>query len=169
MRGIDEGSRAVERVLNQILTEMDGLEELHGVIVIGATNRPDILDPALLRPGRFDRLVYVRPPDKKSRISIFKIHTKNMPLAEDIDLEELAEMTEGYVGADIEAICREAVMLALRENINAEKVEMRHFINALKKIKPSITETMLSFYESFEEKMRTEKMKVKARTFVGYG
>ncbi|MCC6027563.1 MAG: CDC48 family AAA ATPase, partial [Archaeoglobus sp.] len=136
MRGIDEGSRAVERVLNQLLIEMDGLEELHGVIVIGATNRPDILDPALLRPGRFDRLVYVRPPDKKSRLAIFKIHTRNMPLAEDVDLNELAEMTEGYVGADIEAICREAVMLALRENPNAEKIEMRHFYEAIKKIKP---------------------------------
>ncbi len=171
MRGIDEGSRAVERVLNQLLTEMDGLEELQGVIVIGATNRPDILDPALLRPGRFDRLVYVRPPDKKSRFAIFKIHTRNMPLAEDVDLEELAEMTEGYVGADIEAICREAVMLALRENINAEKVEMRHFLEALKKIKPSVNEAMLSFYERFEEKMKLEKVKTaaSAKTLLGYG
>ena len=170
MRGFDEGSRAVERVLNQLLTEMDGLEELQGVIVIGATNRPDILDPALLRPGRFDRLVYVRPPDKKSRLAIFKIHTRDMPLADDVDLEELAEMTEGYVGADIEAICREAVMLALRENINAEKVEMRHFLEALKKIKPSVNEAMLSFYERFEEKMKLEKIKTPtAKTLVGYG
>ncbi len=170
MRGFDEGNRAVERVLNQLLTEMDGLEELQGVIVIGATNRPDILDPALLRPGRFDRLVYVRPPDKKSRLAIFKIHTRDMPLADDVDLEELAEMTEGYVGADIEAICREAVMLALRENINAEKVEMRHFLEALKKIKPSVNEAMLSFYERFEEKMKLEKIKTPtAKTLVGYG
>jgi len=168
MRGIDEGSRAVERVLNQLLIEMDGLEELHGVIVIGATNRPDILDPALLRPGRFDRLVYVRPPDKKSRLAIFKIHTRNMPLAEDVDLNELAEMTEGYVGADIEAICREAVMLALRENPNAEKIEMRHFYEAIKKIKPSVNEAMLSFYERFEERIKTEKLKVSAKP-IGYG
>ncbi|WP_197030926.1 CDC48 family AAA ATPase [Archaeoglobus fulgidus] len=170
MRGIDEGSRAVERVLNQLLTEMDGLEELHGVVVIGATNRPDILDPALLRPGRFDRMVYVRPPDKKSRLAIFKIHTRDMPLSEDVDLEELADLTEGYVGADIEAICREAVMLAIRENINAEKVEMRHFLEALKKIKPSVNEAMLNFYERFEEKMRTERMQVAAtKPFMGYG
>lgn len=169
MRGLDEGNRAVERVVNQLLTEMDGLEELEGVIVIGATNRPDILDPALLRPGRFDRLVYVRPPDKKSRLAIFKIHTRNMPLADDVDLEELAELTEGYVGADIEAVCREAVMLALRENIDAEKVEMRHFLEALKKIKPSVNEAMLSFYERFEEKAKNERAKVSARTFVGYG
>ncbi|MEM0214979.1 MAG: CDC48 family AAA ATPase [Archaeoglobaceae archaeon] len=168
MRGLDEGSRAVERVLNQLLIEMDGLEELHGVVVIGATNRPDILDPALLRPGRFDRLVYVKPPDRKSRLSIFRIHTKNMPLAEDVDLEELAEITEGYVGADIEAICREAVMLALREDPNAERVEMRHFLEALKKIKPSVNEAMLSFYERFEERIRTEKIKVSAKP-VGYG
>jgi len=169
MRGIDEGSRAVERVLNQLLTEMDGLEELHGVVVIGATNRPDILDPALLRPGRFDRLVYVRPPDKRSRLAIFKIHTRDMPLSDDVDLEELAELTEGYVGADIEAICREAVMLAIRENINAEKVEVRHFLEALKKIKPSVNETMLNFYERFEERMKTERMQVKTKPFVGYG
>ncbi|MBO8179136.1 MAG: CDC48 family AAA ATPase [Archaeoglobus sp.] len=169
MRGIDEGSRAVERVLNQLLTEMDGLEELHGVVVIGATNRPDILDPALLRPGRFDRLVYVRPPDKRSRLAIFKIHTRDMPLSDDVDLEELAELTEGYVGADIEAICREAVMLAIRENINAEKVEMRHFLEALKKIKPSVNETMLNFYERFEERMKTERMQVTTKPFVGYG
>jgi len=166
MRGLEE-NRAVERVVNQLLTEMDGLEELEGVIVIGATNRPDIIDPALLRPGRFDRLVYVRPPDKRSRLAIFKIHTKNMPLAEDVDLEELADMTEGYVGADIEAVCREAVMLALRENISSERVYMRHFLDALRKIKPSVTDSMLSFYERFEEKAKSERAKVK--TFVGYG
>ncbi|AEA48091.1 CDC48 family AAA ATPase [Archaeoglobus veneficus] len=169
MRGIEEGSRAVERVVNQLLTEMDGLEDLEGVIVIGATNRPDILDPALLRPGRFDRLVYVRPPDKRSRLAIFKIHTRSMPLSDDVDLVELADITEGYVGADIEAVCREAVMLALRENMDSERIEMRHFLEALKKIKPSITESMLNFYERFEEKSKQDRAKVTAKTFVGYG
>ncbi|AGK62140.1 AAA family ATPase, CDC48 subfamily [Archaeoglobus sulfaticallidus PM70-1] len=169
MRGLDEGSRAVERVVNQILTEMDGLEELEEVIVLGATNRPDILDPALLRPGRFDRLVYVRPPDRRSRLAIFRIHTRGMPLGDDVDLEELADLTEGYVGADIEAVCREAVMLALREDLNAEVVEMRHFLEALKKVKPSVTDSMLSFYERFEEKARQERQKVTARSFLGYG
>jgi transitional endoplasmic reticulum ATPase len=170
MRGVEEGSRAIERVVNQLLTEMDGLEELEGVIVIGATNRPDILDPALLRPGRFDRLVYVRPPDKKSRLAIFRIHTRGMPLSEDVDLEELADLTDGYVGADIEAVCREAVMLAFRENLDVEKIEMRHFIEALKKVKPSINETMLRFYERFEERAKQERTtKITARTFVGYG
>jgi transitional endoplasmic reticulum ATPase len=169
MRGFDEGSRAVERVVNQILTEMDGLEELEGVIVIGATNRPDILDPALLRPGRFDRLVYVKPPDRRSRYVIFKIHTRGMPLFDDVDLEELAEITEGYVGADIEAVCREAVMLAFREDMDVEIIKMRHFHEALKKIKPSVSEAMLSFYERFEEKARQERPKVAAKTFLGYG
>ncbi|MBE8539825.1 CDC48 family AAA ATPase [Geoglobus acetivorans] len=167
MRGFDEGSRAVERVVNQILTEMDGLEDLDGVVVIGATNRPDILDPALLRPGRFDRLVYVKPPDKTSRLAIFRIHTKGMPLANDVDLEELAEVTEGYAGADIEAVCREAVMLALRENINVERIEMRHFLEAIRKVKPSITDSMLSFYERFEEKAKEVKRTQKA--MLGYG
>ncbi|MCS7119141.1 MAG: CDC48 family AAA ATPase [Archaeoglobaceae archaeon] len=168
LRGIDEGSRAVERVLNQLLIEMDGLEELHGVVVIAATNRPDILDPALLRPGRFDRLVYVKPPDKKSRLAIFRIHTRSMPLADDVDLNELADITEGYVGADLEAICREAVMLGIRENPNTEKVEMKHFYEAIKKIKPSISEAMLSFYERFEERIKTEKLKISAKP-IGYG
>jgi len=166
-RGIDEGSRAVERVVNQILTEMDGLEELDGVVVIGATNRPDILDPALLRPGRFDRLVYVRPPDKQSRLAIFKIHVKDMPLAEDVDLEELAEITEGYVGADIEAVCREAVMLALRDDMQTERIEMRHFLQAIRKVKPSITESMISFYEKFEERAKEARGVQKA--MIGYG
>ncbi len=167
MRGIDEGSRAVERVVNQLLTEMDGLEDLDGVVVIGATNRPDILDPALLRPGRFDRLVYVRPPDKISRYAIFRIHTNGMPLADDVDLEELAEITDGYVGADIEAVCREAVLLALREDMNAERIEMRHFMQAIRKIKPSITESMISFYEKFEE--RAKETKRREKTLLGYG
>jgi len=127
-----------------------------------------VLDPALLRPGRFDRLVYVTPPDKKSRLAIFRIHTRNMPLR-GVDLMELAELTEGYVGADIEAICREAVMLAMRENLNAEYVERRHFIEALKKVKPSITESMMSFYERFEERSKQERAKVTAKGIVGYG
>jgi len=169
MRGVDEGNRAVERVVNQMLTEIDGLEELEEVLVVGATNRPDILDPALLRPGRFDRLVFVRPPDKKSRLAIFKIHTTGMALMDDVDLEELADMTEGYVGADIEAVCRESVMLALRENIDVEKIEMRHFMESLKKIRPSTNESMLSFYGRFEERIRQETARVSAKSFLGYG
>jgi len=137
--GSEADSGVTQRVVNQLLTEIDGLEELQDVVVIAATNRPDILDPALLRPGRFDRHVKVEDPDKEARLAIFKVHTKNMPLAEDVDLEKLAEKTEGYVGADIEAICREAAMLTLREDMNAKKVPMKNFMKALKKIKPKST------------------------------
>jgi len=137
--GSEADSGVTQRVVNQLLTEIDGLEELQDVVVIAATNRPDILDPALLRPGRFDRHVKVEDPDKEARLAIFKVHTKDMPLAEDVDLEKLAEKTEGYVGADIEAICREAAMLTLREDMNAKKVPMKNFMKALKKIKPKST------------------------------
>lgn len=134
--GSTADSGVTQRVVNQLLTEIDGLEELQDVAVIAATNRPDILDPALLRPGRFDRHVKVEDPDREARLAIFKVHTKDMPLADDVDLEKLADRTEGYVGADIEAVCREAAMLTLRENMDAEEVPMKHFLEAMEKIKP---------------------------------
>ncbi|HOQ20618.1 MAG TPA: AAA family ATPase, partial [Methanothermobacter sp.] len=137
--GSEADSGVTQRVVNQLLTEIDGLEELQDVVVIAATNRPDILDPALLRPGRFDRHVKVEDPDKEARLAIFKVHTRKMPLADDVDLEKLAEMTEGYVGADIEAICREAAMLTLRQDMNAKEVPMKNFKEAMKKIKPKST------------------------------
>ena len=134
--GISADSGVTQRVVNQLLTEIDGLEELQDVAVIAATNRPDILDPALLRPGRFDRHVKVEDPDKEARLAIFKVHTKDMPLADDVDLKKLAEETEGYVGADIEAVCREAAMLTLRDNMEAEEVSMKYFLEAMEKVKP---------------------------------
>ncbi|MDI9615365.1 CDC48 family AAA ATPase [Methanothermobacter sp.] len=134
--GSTADSGVTQRVVNQLLTEIDGLEELQDVAVIAATNRPDILDPALLRPGRFDRHVKVEDPDREARLAIFKVHTKDMPLADDVNLEKLADKTEGYVGADIEAVCREAAMLTLRENMDAEEVPMKHFLEAMEKIKP---------------------------------
>ncbi len=137
-RGVHTDAGVTDRIVNQLLTEMDGMQSLKGVVVMGATNRPDILDPALLRPGRFDRVLYVPPPDKSARLAIFKIHTRETPLDEDVDLEALASMTEGYTGADIEAVVREAAMLAARENINVQKISMRHFEKALLKIKPSV-------------------------------
>ncbi|MEM2794287.1 MAG: CDC48 family AAA ATPase [Thermofilaceae archaeon] len=155
-RGQRFDSGVTDRIVNQLLTEMDGLEKLEGVVVVGATNRPDILDPALLRPGRFDRLVYVPPPDKTARLEILKVHTKRMPLAEDVDLERLAEATEGFSGSDLALLVREAGMLAMREKIDAEKVGMKHFDEALKKVKPSLTLDMLKFYESWAE--RSKKM-----------
>jgi len=123
------------------------------VVVIGATNRPDILDPSLLRPGRFDELILIAVPDIKAREEIFRIHTKDMPLAKDVDLEELAEITDGYVGADIEAICREAAMSALREDIDASIVNMGHFRKALKEIHPSVDEEMIEYYKEIADKI----------------
>ncbi|WP_456419808.1 CDC48 family AAA ATPase [Methanocaldococcus infernus] len=136
-RGRDISSGVTDKVVNQILTELDGLEEPKDVVVIAATNRPDIIDPALLRPGRLDRIILVPVPDEKARLDIFKIHTRGMSLAEDVDLEELAKKTEGYTGADIEAVCREAAMLAVREGIgepwDIEK-DLRELINYLQAI-----------------------------------
>ncbi|HWR25298.1 MAG TPA: CDC48 family AAA ATPase [Methanosarcina sp.] len=161
-------SHTSERVLNQLLTEMDGLETLRDVVVIAATNRPNLLDPAIMRPGRFDRLVYLGSPDRKGRIKIFKIHTKNTPLAEDVDLEALADITEGYVGADIESVCREAVMIALRENFDIEKIEMRHFKEALKKVKPTITENIAQYYEKIEAQFKGGQKLTESGAYVGY-
>ena len=148
-RGLGSDSHVTERVISQLLTEMDGLEVLSNVIIIAATNRPDIIDAALLRPGRFDRLLYVPPPDKESRMQILKIHTSKKPLADDVNMDTLANQTEGYTGADIAALASAAVMLALREHIekyddpkkaesakNELKVHMKNFEEAIKKIRP---------------------------------
>lgn len=147
MRGTSSDSHVTERVISQILTELDGLEELRDVTVIAATNRPDIIDPALLRPGRFDRRIYVTLPDKEARREIFRIHTRKKPLAKDVDLDGLADKTEGYTGSDIATVCNEAVMLAIREHINKGgaieekklkrlKVKAKHFEEALKAVAP---------------------------------
>ena len=163
-RGASSDSHVTERVISQMLTELDGLEILTNVMVIAATNRPDIIDPALLRPGRFDRLLYVPPPDRESRLQILKIHTAKKPLAPDIDLEKLAGDMEGYTGADIASVASAAVMAALRGHIarykdpkEAEehakelKVEMRHFRDAMIKVRPlSIQE--LDMYRDIAEK-----------------
>jgi transitional endoplasmic reticulum ATPase len=133
--GGSSDSGVTQRVVNQLLTEIDGLEELQDVSVVAATNRVDIMDPALLRPGRFDRHIKVGDPNDKARLAIFKVHTKKMPMADDVDLKYLAKNTEGYVGADIEAVCREAVMLTLRDDLKAEKVRMKYFKEAMKKVK----------------------------------
>ena len=147
--GMGADSHVTERLISQLLTELDGLEILTNVVVIAATNRPDIIDPALLRPGRFDRLLYVPPPDKNSRMQIIKIHTKKKPLAEDINIDDLVRHTEGYTGADIASLASAAVMLALREHVakyrdpkeadihqQELKIHMKHFEDAMKKIRP---------------------------------
>ncbi|MDF0591317.1 CDC48 family AAA ATPase [Candidatus Methanocrinis natronophilus] len=141
-------SHVTERVISQILSEMDGLEALHNVVVVAATNRPDIIDPALLRPGRFDRMVEIGMPDQEARLEILKIHTKKRPLAEDVDLAAMSKKTDGYSGADLANVCNEAVMLAIREYVLAGKpqdeeeiakyrIESKHFEEALKKVLPS--------------------------------
>jgi len=162
--GAGSDSHVTERVISQLLTELDGLEILTNVVVLASTNRPDIIDPALLRPGRFDRLLYVAPPDDESRTQIFSIHTKKKPLADDVKIKELVEKTKGYTGADIAALASAAVMLALREHItkykdpkeaedkkNELKITMHHFEEAMKKIRPlSIQE--ISMYEKIAER-----------------
>jgi len=160
-RGIDYGTKVTERVLNQMLAEMDGLEDLKDILVIGATNRPDMLDPALLRPGRFDKILLVNAPNSKGRLNILKIHTQKMPfgdgkkmlLAKDKDslLKELSEKTDGYTGADIESLAREAALLALRESIDSKFVTKKHFDEALKKVKPSITKSTIDIYKKIED------------------
>lgn len=162
--GMGSDSHVTERVISQLLTELDGLEVLSNVIIIAATNRPDIIDAALLRPGRFDRLLYVPPPDKESRIQIFKIHTSKKPLADDVKIETLAAHTEGYTGADIAALASAAVMLALRGHIEkykdpkkAElaktelKIHMKHFEEAMKKIRP-LSKHEIETYRSIAER-----------------
>ncbi|MEM3280757.1 MAG: CDC48 family AAA ATPase [Saccharolobus sp.] len=197
IRGASYDSGVTERIVNQLLAEMDGIENLENVAVIAATNRPDILDPALLRPGRFEKLIYVPPPDKKARIEILKVHTKNIVIAEDVSLEDIAERTEGYTGADLAALVREAAMRAIRESMRicvnkvdeickpndleckdkvmkecmkttGVKVSLRHFEEAMKKIKPSVTQDMLQFYQNWIEKARQQlpKTTVKPSTYV---
>ncbi|MCK5217840.1 MAG: AAA family ATPase, partial [Methanosarcinales archaeon] len=159
-RGAGFDSHVTERVISQILTEMDGMEELKDVLVIAATNRPDLVDPALLRPGRLDRMIYITPPDTKARTEIFKIHLKGKPLNKNVDVNELVRMTDGYVGADMEAICREASIMALREMItpgmDQEKcrelsgnivITMDHFDRALTRIRPTISRSKLQDYD----------------------
>jgi len=156
-RGASDGtdSHVTERVVNQLLTEMDGLQDLNDVVIVAATNRPDIIDTALLRPGRFDRIVFVPVPDKKTRKQIFQIHTKGMALDKDIDLDGLTEKTEGYVGADIESVCREAAILALRKDMKAKTVKMEFFEEALKKVHPSTTKEIEDAYRELEEHFRS--------------
>ncbi|MFB6097258.1 MAG: CDC48 family AAA ATPase [Haloferacaceae archaeon] len=153
-RGQEIGNNVSERVVNQLLTELDGLEEMGDVMVIGATNRPDMIDPALLRSGRFDRLVMVGQPDEEGREQILQIHTGATPLAPDVSLREIAEITDGYVGSDLESIAREAAIEALREDDDADEVEMRHFRKALESVRPTITEDILNYYEQMEEQFR---------------
>ena len=152
IRRDDVMGESERRVVSQMFSLMDLYVERGKVIVIGSTNRPDLIDPALLRPGRFDRLIYVEPPTREGRLEIFKIHSRKMPLASDVDLLKLSGLTEGFVGSDIEGICREAVMLAFRDDPNAKQVEMKHFREALMKFKHN-NEMRLNYGTGVHEKL----------------
>ncbi len=143
-----------ERVISQLLTEMDGITTLQDIVVIAATNRPDMVDSAVLRPGRFDRLIYVPEPDEKSRLQILKIYMRGMPIGADVDLNPLVIGTKYYSGADIESLCREAAMHALRKDVNSREVTMKDFQDALKEMGPSITPDMEKWYKSFMQQIR---------------
>ena len=149
-RGSDS-NKVTERVLNQMLAEMDGIEDTKDVLVVAATNRPDMLDTALLRPGRFDKILLVTAPSEEGRENILKIHTKNMPLAKDVKIKDLAKETEGYTGADLEGLTREAAMISLRENMDAKEVNKNNFEKAMEKIKPSVTKSSLQTYKKIED------------------
>ncbi len=211
-RGLSSDSHVSERVVNQMLTEIDGLEEMHDVVIIAATNRPDIVDTALLRPGRFDRMILTPVPDEKTRLEIFKVHTKGMPLkidgakgavskkasAEKIKqvkktndesseeepveveiesdgkreafLSDLAKKTDGYVGSDIEAVCREAAIFALRENIDSKEVTSKHFEKAMQKVPPSVDKEVEKSYEDLKGELsaaRAKQMKEERPSYMG--
>ncbi len=148
--------QVTERVVNTILSEMDGLEELQNVVVIGATNRPNLIDPALLRPGRFDELIYVGVPDTAGRRRILAIHTKGMPLANDVDLETIAQRTEHFTGADLEDLVRRAGLTALRKGLDAVNVTMADFEVALKETRASVTTEMLEEYDRIQDTLKSD-------------
>uniref|UniRef100_A0A6I8S9G4 non-chaperonin molecular chaperone ATPase n=1 Tax=Xenopus tropicalis TaxID=8364 RepID=A0A6I8S9G4_XENTR len=150
-RGSSAGSVA-DRVLAQLLTEMDGIEQLKDVVILAATNRPDLIDKALMRPGRIDRIIYVPLPDAATRREIFKLRFHSMPISTEICLEKLVEQTEKYSGAEITAVCREAALLALEEDIQAEFIMGRHFEKALAIVTPRIPDSLIQFYERYQEK-----------------
>ncbi|XP_008786500.1 calmodulin-interacting protein 111 [Phoenix dactylifera] len=146
----NDGTSVADRVLSQLLVEMDGLDQRIGVTVIAATNRPDKIDHALLRPGRFDRLLDVQPPDESDREDIFRIHMRNMPCSPDVNAKDLANLTEGYTGADIKLICREAAIAALEENLEISEVSMAHFRIGVSRVQPS----NVQFYQELAAQFR---------------
>lgn len=166
-RGHSSDSHVTERVVNQLLSEIDGIEPLHDVVIIAATNRPDIIDTALMRPGRFDRIILVGVPDKEARKDIFSVHTSGMPLKE-LDPSELADRTEGYVGADIEAVCREAAIGALRKDIKANIVTKEDFDDALSRVKPSVTPQIIKMYKDLEDAFKQARAKEMAEERPSY-
>lgn len=161
--------QVTERVVNTILAEMDGLEELQSVVVIGATNRPNLVDPALLRPGRFDELIYVGVPDKAGRRRILGIHTAKMPLAADVDLDDVAARTDRFTGADLGDVVRRAGLIALRRSIGASEVDMAAFDEALTEARASVTPEMERDYEQIAAKLKQEAAAIQPIGFIAPG
>jgi AAA family ATPase len=148
----ESGSSVKERVLAQILTEIDGVNSLKKVIIIAATNRPDLIDSALMRPGRLDRIVYVKLPDEITREEIFKIKLAKIPIDIDVDIKELVKATEGYSGAEIESVCKEAALKALEDSFDVEKISMKFFLKALEIVTPRTSPELLEIYAEFEKR-----------------
>jgi transitional endoplasmic reticulum ATPase len=152
-RGAEVGNSATERMVNQLLTELDGVESLHDVVFIAATNRPDLIDPALLRPGRIDKLIMVPAPDERAREAILKVHTRNVKLDKDVSIKKIAEVTKGFSGADLEGLVREAALSVLSQNsMKPGLITMKHFEEVLKKMNASIDDTSEKAYSEFKEK-----------------
>ncbi|MET0269033.1 MAG: AAA family ATPase, partial [Sphingomonas sp.] len=161
--------QVTERVVNTILAEMDGLEELQSVVVIGATNRPNLIDPALLRPGRFDELIYVSVPDRGGRRRILGIHTEKMPLADDVDLDALAGKTDRFTGADLEDLVRRAGLFALRQSLDAGIVTAAHFASALEETRASVTPEIEQEYEQMAARLKQDSLSLDPIGFISPG
>ncbi|MHA1912244.1 MAG: CDC48 family AAA ATPase [Candidatus Kariarchaeaceae archaeon] len=156
-RGSSSDNPVTERVISQFLTEIDGMELLKDVMILAATNRPDLIDSALLRPGRFDRLIKIEEPDLKAREEILKIYVKDMPLADDVDIVKIASTMDFYVGADIEALCREAAIAALREDNDASVVKFKHFEEAKTIVHPTMNKQLKKFYDQVNQTLKTRR------------
>merc|ERR1712203_1329208 len=164
---VGESERAVREVFRRarqvkpsivFFDEMDGVEGLEGVTVVAATNRPDMMDQALLRPGRLDRVVYVPLPDIDTRRKVLEVHTRKIPLATDVNLEEVAQSTEGYSGAEVAAVCNEAALAALEESVDIQVVEGRHFKLSLQSVKPRISKELFTVFERFRASNASKKV-----------
>ena len=161
-----EGSDVGNRVVNQLLASMDGVESLDGVIVVAATNRPEMIDPALLRSGRFERVLHVPPPDASSREVIFNIHSQGMPLSK-FSLKDIIGGLDGFTGADIEAVCREAALICMRAE--KKKVTKKHFEEAIKRVRPTVNAEMLTYYQKMETLLTSGLSNIKRNRDTGFG
>jgi len=161
-----EGSDVSNRVVNQLLASMDGVDSLDGVIVVAATNRPEMLDPALMRSGRFERVLHVPPPDAGARETIFNIHSQGMPLSK-FSLKDIIGGLDGFTGADIESVCREAALICMRAN--KKKVTKAHFEEAIKRVRPTVTPEMLAYYQKMETMLTSGLTNIKRNRDTGFG